>query len=152
MNSSEFAKNEVKRIIYLSEIPLSMAWKDKSHYSKIIAVSAISLMIITLLFSVLIPIILVKVDQSLGATVWFIQQKVLIPLTSAALILALINMWIEFAKKKILNRTYFLFVTSLVFFSSFFIASSSCALFFVPVHTSLPLLNKRKVAFGSSSL
>ncbi len=52
------------------------------------------------------------------------------------------------------DQIHFLYPFSAILtsFKSCPILNSSCCLFFVPVHTSFPLLNRRKVAFGSINL
>ena len=47
---------------------------------------------------------------------------------------------------------FFPSVAAFMFLLSITMLSSNCALFFVPVHTSFPLLNNKKVAFGSINL
>lgn len=80
-----------------------MAWKNKSPYSKIIVITALSLIGLNILLAIILPIILAifgSGTESFIISVLIIQKKILIPITTLFLILTLIDMFIKFIKNK----------------------------------------------------
>lgn len=70
-----------------------MSWKDRPLYSRIIAISVVSLIVLNILLAIILPVILSPETEQLVISMRFIQNDVLLPITYIAIIAALVDMW-----------------------------------------------------------
>ncbi|MDD5699595.1 MAG: hypothetical protein PHH00_00140 [Candidatus Nanoarchaeia archaeon] len=76
-----------------------MKWKNRSRYSKAIAVLSILLIILNIILAIILPLLVLS-NEKLVRILYLIQMAGLLPITSFVLLLLMIDFLKRMQKKK----------------------------------------------------